>query len=105
MPKPLIGLTTSRIPNQDGFPTFAVNEAYSRSISTAGGIPILIPLDLSGSDLDTLLERVDGIVFTGGYDIDPHIYGGQPHPKVIHIDQARDETEIHLVKIMAERGM
>jgi len=105
MPKPLIGLTSSRIPNQDGFPTFAVNETYSRSISTAGGIPILIPLDLSESDLDVLLDRVDGIVFTGGYDIDPRKYGGQSHPKVMQIDQARDETEIYLVKIMVERGM
>ena len=105
MPKPLIGLTCSRIPNQDHLPAFAVNEPYARSISTAGGIPILIPLDLSESDLGALLDRVDGIVFTGGYDIDPHKYGGQPHPKVMHIDQARDETEIHLVKIMAERGM
>jgi putative glutamine amidotransferase len=105
MPKPLIGLTSSRIHNKDGFPSFAVNETYSRSISTAGGIPILIPLDLTESDLDALLDRVDGIVFTGGYDIDPHKYGGQSHPKVMHIDQSRDETEIHLVKIMADRGM
>ena len=105
MPKPLIGLTCSRIPNQDGFPTFAVNDTYSRSISTAGGIPILIPLELTKSDLDALLDRVDGVVFTGGYDIDPHKYGGQSHPKVMHIDQDRDELEIHLVKTMAEQGM
>jgi putative glutamine amidotransferase len=105
MPKPLIGLTCSRIPNQDGFPAFGVNETYSRSISTAGGIPILIPLELSKSDLAALLDRVDGMVFTGGYDIDPHKYGGQPHPKVMHIDQDRDELELQLVEIMIEQGL
>jgi len=104
MPKPLIGLTSSRILNSDGLPTFAVNEPYARSVSMAGGIPILIPLNIGNPDLDMLLGKLDGIIFTGGYDIDPTKYGGQPNRKVTHIDQERDETEIYLVQAMVERN-
>lgn len=104
MPKPLIGLTTSRIHHKNGLPTFRVNQSYTKSITVAGGSPINIPLDLSNNDLDALLARLDGILFTGGYDIDPQKYGSQPHPKAQHIDHRRDEIEIHLVQAIVEEG-
>ncbi len=97
MPKPLIGLTTTRVPNPSGRPVFGINEPYVKSVANAGGIPILIPLDLSNDDLDVLLQRLDGVLFTGGYDIDPQLYGNQPHPKVEGIDADRDRVEMHLV--------
>jgi putative glutamine amidotransferase len=104
MPKPCIGLTTTRTTNQEGRPTFAVNQPYVRSISDAGGLPVLIPLDLSQDDLDTLLHRLDGILFTGGYDIDPQRYGNPPHPKVKGVDLERDREEMHLVQAAVKSG-
>ena len=104
MPKPLIGLTTTRLRNATGHPIFTINQPYTKSISSAGGIPILIPLDLSDDDLDMLLARLDGILFTGGYDIDPQRYGNQPHPKVEGIDTERDRVETHLVQAVVEGG-
>ena len=104
MSKPLIGLTTTRIPNQDGLPTFAVNQPYARSISMAGGIPILIPLNLADEDVDQLLARLDGILFTGGYDIEPQRYGSQPHPKAKQIDKERDRQECQLVQAAINAG-
>ncbi|OGN94292.1 MAG: hypothetical protein A2Z71_05050 [Chloroflexi bacterium RBG_13_50_21] len=97
MPKPLIGLTTSRMPNPSGRPAFGTNVPYTKSVADAGGLPVLIPLNLSNDDLDALLPRLDGILFTGGYDIDPRHYGNQPHPKVEGIDVDRDRAEMHLV--------
>jgi putative glutamine amidotransferase len=94
--KPLIGLTTSRMPNPTKPPAFGIHEPYVKSITTAGGLPILIPLTLSNDDLDMLLSRLDGILFTGGHDIDPRQYGNQPHPKVEGVDADRDRVEIHL---------
>lgn len=104
MSKPIIGLTTTRLPNKDSLPTFGVNQSYARSVSIAGGIPILIPLDLPDDDLNDLLDRLDGILFTGGYDIDPQRYGSQPHPKVEHIDAERDRVECHLVQAAMQAG-
>ena len=98
MPKPLIGLTTSRLLKKTSRPAFGTNELYAKAISMSGGLPVLIPLSLSNADLDALLVRLDGILFTGGYDIDPHQYGNQPHPKVEGVDEDRDRIEIYLVR-------
>ncbi len=98
MSKPIIGLTATRIPNKDNLPTFAVNWPYALSVSMASGLPILIPNNLSDEDLDQLLERLDGVLFTGGYDIEPERYGSQPHPKVELVDKSRDRVECRLVE-------
>ena len=102
MPKPLIGLTATRITNPSKGSTFGINESYTKAVSNAGGLPVLIPLNLSKDDLDALLFRLDGILFTGGHDIDPRKYGGQLHPKVKNVDHTRDEIEIHLVEAAVE---
>jgi putative glutamine amidotransferase len=104
MTKPLIGLTTSRMQNIARLPIFSTNIPYAKSVAEAGGIPILIPLCLSDDDLDLLISRVDGILFTGGYDVDPRRYGNQPHPKVEGVDADRDRMEIHLVQALIHQG-
>jgi len=98
MLKPLIGITTTRLLNSSKNPAFGVNLPYTDAISAAGGLPVLIPLNISNNDLDNLLFRLDGILFTGGYDIDPRVYGGHSLPSVERIDKSRDEIEIHLVQ-------
>jgi putative glutamine amidotransferase len=95
--KPLIGLTTTRMPNPAGRPAFGINEPYVKSVLSAGGIPVLIPLDLSNEDLDILLKRLNGILFTGGYDVDPHLYESTPKPTDEGVDVARDRLEVHLL--------
>jgi putative glutamine amidotransferase len=104
MEKPLIGLTTSRIPSPSKRPAFGTNVPYASSISDAGGLPVLIPLNLSNNDLDILLPRLDGILFTGGYDVDPQEYGNRPHPKVEGIDADRDRVEMHLLQALIQVG-
>ncbi len=104
MPKPILGITTSRMPNPSRLPAFGTNVPYVSSIVDAGGIPVLIPLNLSTDDLDVLLSRLDGVLFTGGYDIDPRLYGSLPHPKVEGVDIDRDRTEIHLAQALIQLG-
>jgi putative glutamine amidotransferase len=104
MEKPLIGLTTSRMPNPSGQPAFGTNVPYADSIAKAGGLPVLLSLNLSNDDLDVLLPRLDGILFTGGYDIDPRQYGNQIHPKVEGIDVDRDRVEMHMVQTIIQVG-
>jgi putative glutamine amidotransferase len=98
MSKPLIGLTTSRFHKRSQRTVIGVNEPYTRALAGAGAIPILLPVHLTGDDLDALFPQLDGILFTGGYDVDPHRYGNPPYPKVEGIDAERDEMEIHLVQ-------
>jgi len=102
MPKPLIGLTTTHMPNPSGRPAFGINQPYVNAVTIAGGLPILIPIDFSNDDLDNLLPRLDGALFTGGYDLDPRLYGNQPHPMVEGVDADRDRVEIHLTQAVVQ---
>ncbi|MGE5123656.1 MAG: gamma-glutamyl-gamma-aminobutyrate hydrolase family protein, partial [Acidobacteriaceae bacterium] len=104
MPKPLIGLTTTFIPRHLHPPVYGVNRPYTKAIQLAGGIPLLIPNNLAEDDLDLLLSRVDGILFTGGYDIDPACYGHPDHPLVEKVDHDRDRVEIRLARSAAHSG-
>ena len=72
MTAPLIGITVG--PREDGSPYLQTRSTYTHAIEVAGGLPVLIP-PLAPDVLDALLERLDGIVFPGGADVDPAEYG------------------------------
>jgi putative glutamine amidotransferase len=57
---------------------------------------VLIPVGIRPDQFDTLCTNLDGIVLTGGVDINPVLYGAPMHPEVTELDPARDETEIAL---------
>ncbi len=99
MPKPLIGLTTTFTPRRSHPAIYGTNRPYAEAILHAGGLPLLIPNDLPDDDLHGLLKRLDGILFTGGYDIEPACYGRPPHPKIEKPDPQRDRLEIHLAQL------
>jgi putative glutamine amidotransferase len=101
---PLIGITTSRIYNRYGFSQIAVTEAYVKAVSRAGATPLLIPLGLPDASYPALLEHLDGILFTGGGDVQPERYGGQPHPLVNEMDPDRDRVEISLLHDSLQNG-
>jgi putative glutamine amidotransferase len=65
-------------------------------VESAGGVPILIPLlgDLSG--LTTLLPRLDGLLLSGGIDIQPKHYGEEPHALLGEVEPRLDELELAL---------
>jgi putative glutamine amidotransferase len=64
----------------------------------SGAIPILIPLNLKPEFYPDLLSRIDGIIFTGGGDIEPARFNGVPHERVHNVDNERDHAEISLLK-------
>ncbi len=102
---PLIGITSNYLPEDDGkFGTIQVGESYVQAVIHAGGIPLVIPVGLAAEDLQSLMERLDGVIFTGGSDIDPVRFNGIPHPRVYGIDERRDGLEIQMVQMAAETG-
>jgi putative glutamine amidotransferase len=98
MSLPLIGLTTYNHQNQYGFPIAALMHKYIMVVDEAGGAPVLIPSGLTGAARRTLLDRLDGILFTGGGDIAVERFGGEPHARVDLVDGRRDEIELALVR-------
>ena len=96
--RPLIGITTGLTHNKAGSPICQVGQAYSLSIQNAGGIPVLIAIGSDADTLSALLQQVDGLLFSGGGDIDPKHFIGDPHPKVYGISPERDVLEFFLVE-------
>jgi putative glutamine amidotransferase len=97
-PQPLIGITSGLTQNKSGSPVCQLGQAYASAIQIAGGIPIIIPLGIDEENLDELIPRLDGILFSGGADIDPNLFGGTPHPRVYGISPERDALEIALIR-------
>ena len=104
---PLIGITTGlrtlHSPTGD-YLVHALGHNYTEMVRHAGGVPVLITAGDPG-EIPALLGRLDGVVMSGGGDVDPARYGGQPHPAVYGIDPVRDEFEIALARALAERQL
>jgi len=105
-PKPIIGLTSSFCTHATYKMRLAgVGLRYISAIYAAGGLPVVLPSDAPVEEAAYLLERIDGLLLTGGGDIAPERYGGQPHPKVYGTNAARDALEIALANAAVERGV
>lgn len=84
-------------------PAALVPWSYIRSIDEAGGLAIVIPPTESGA-LE-LLEKLDGLVLTGGSDIDPSVYHADSHDETIGVRPTRDRAELSLLTAALERDM
>jgi putative glutamine amidotransferase len=104
MGRPLIGLTTYvQNVRYSSFelPSAVLPLAYVESIHASGGRAVLITTDDPGPDV---LDRIDGIVFTGGSDVDPTHYGEEPHAETKWVEE-RDRAELLLVRAALERDL
>jgi gamma-glutamyl-gamma-aminobutyrate hydrolase PuuD len=89
--RPLIGVTRA---------TEKLNATYVRALTEAGANVVeLAP----GADGAAALEQVDGLLFTGGYDVDPAEFNAEPHPKTVPAPD-RDALELPLVRAAVQRG-
>ena len=109
MSTPLIGITTYRSTRTTDYgqqyAAVAISEHYVRAITQAGGLPLLIPLSVPDHQLDKLIPRLDGVLLTGGGDIDPARYGTASTPEVNGIQEDRDRVEIRLVRTAVSEGL
>jgi putative glutamine amidotransferase len=96
---PVIGLTCSTliVPDMRTVPRFAVVHHYVDCVRAAGGLPVAIP-SVEPETADAFLGTVDGLVLTGGLDVDPLHYGQEPDPDLGKVDTQRDEFELALVR-------
>jgi putative glutamine amidotransferase len=102
MEPPLIGITAGNDPRIPG--QYVIRWDYVRSIEQAAGIPVI--LAPSGAALHSrLTTRLDGLLLTGGVDIEPSAYGETFHPSVTRVSPERDEFEFKLTKTSLEKKM
>jgi putative glutamine amidotransferase len=98
--RPLIGITCGSI-GEGGRVKYGQNASYVKAIEEAGGVPLLIPPQ---SSIDELFEVLDGILFTGGGDLEPTLYDSEDRGSE-GIDRDRDELELALARRAAAAGL
>jgi putative glutamine amidotransferase len=103
--RPIIGITTYLVPAawaQWTMEAALVPSEYVRAVARAGGVPLLVP---PGAPVDETLSVVDGLVFSGGSDLDPELYGAEPHPETRGVVRERDDFELGLMRAALERDV
>ncbi len=96
--RPVIGITGNY--NQE---TCTLAEGYYQSVLKAGGIPFIIPPFYETDRLGELLDRLDGIIFSGGGDINPLLLGEEPIKELHSITPERDLQELLLARLAYDR--
>ena len=105
--KPVIGISGSILSNENdgvfsGYERAYVNDDYVLSVSRAGGIPYIIPMIDNDEDIKEQIYHVDGLILSGGYDVDPIYWGEEITSKLGRIFPRRDNHEIKIVKYALE---
>jgi putative glutamine amidotransferase len=100
MTKPVVALTAATKP-VEGMMRVRLNQAYVEAVRGAGLIPLVVP-PLSEAEVAGVLEAVQGVVLTGGEDVDPAEFGAARHPLTQEPHKERDKCELALVRLARE---
>ncbi len=106
MTRPIVGITTYVVPARFGaweLEAALVPADYVRAVERAGGRPLLVPPSTAG--VEETLDAVDGLVFSGGSDIDPELYGHDTHPETTDVVRERDDAELALLEAALARDL
>ncbi len=95
--RPVIGLTPSH--TEKDTDQYFLYRSYERSIWEAGGLPVILPYTTDEAAVNQMLALVDGIMVTGGPDVDPVYFGEEPLPEMGAMDPLRDAFEVLLAKV------
>ncbi|HEY9053676.1 MAG TPA: gamma-glutamyl-gamma-aminobutyrate hydrolase family protein [Rectinemataceae bacterium] len=100
--KPRIGIT-SFSDRQGTSDYFCVGERYCRSVSLAGGIPLVLPIG-EREEASGYVDNFDALLLSGGKDLDPELYGQDPMPGLGLFDRRRDDWELALLAATRKEG-
>ena len=89
----------------EGRERVALNTAYVQAMARAGLVPVVVPPILDPDAACAVLDRVQGLVLSGGEDVEPARYGAVPHAKLGETASARDAVELALIAGAERRGL
>ncbi len=97
---PIIGITGSaaysaRLSNT---PLFASPQTYARAVAWGGGAPLIIPPHLEETPLRAIFERIDGLILSGGGDVQPALFDEEDSGLLQSVDEQRDRMELALAR-------
>jgi putative glutamine amidotransferase len=96
MARPVIGLTADLVGEHA-----RLRETYLRAVEAAGGVPVILPPVAGGRE--AMLGRIDGLILTGGDDIDTRPFGVPLHPKAECMAPPRQEAEFATLRALDAR--
>lgn len=103
MGKPVIGISANILISESrsnpGMERAYVNCDYVNSIVTAGGVPVILPVINDYEAVEAQMRNVDGLLLSGGYDVNPLLYGEEPTKLQDFIYPEVDEHDINLIKL------
>ncbi|MCC3358591.1 gamma-glutamyl-gamma-aminobutyrate hydrolase family protein [Bacillus sp. REN16] len=97
MSKPIIGVTS----HVELDYKHSLSNDYVQAVIQAGGIPVILPIGID-EDVSQIASSIDALLLTGGGDIDPTLFGEEPHPKLGTISPGRDQLEPAIIKEMLD---
>ena len=97
-PRPVIGITA----NTDA-ESAKILKGYYQSIEQAGGVPLLLPPTTNRNTLLSLVDRIDGLLLSGGGDVNPALFGLEPEMELGEINGERDSFELLLTRLVYDR--
>ena len=106
MARPVIGITTYVTPAKWSYwetEAALIPADYVYAVERAGGRALLVPPSEEG--VEETLQALDGLLFSGGSDLDPGLYDQEPHEETFGIHEARDRAELALLEAALERDM
>ncbi len=105
---PVIGISGRRMPADQPFALLgavAIQESYPDAVTRAGGLAaVMIPCELDETSADRIVASLDGLVLTGGPDVDPRAYGEAPHETVYGVSELQDHFEQALLEATIRAG-
>jgi len=104
--RPLIGITTYVTPAKWSYwelEAALIPVDYVRAVERAGGRALLVPPSEDG--VEETLQALDGLLFSGGSDLDPGLYDQEPHDETFGIHEERDRAELALLEAALRRDM
>jgi putative glutamine amidotransferase len=101
--RPLVGMPVGAVLEYTGLPYFGLNGQYLAALKAAGADVVLLPAGQPAAE--TILERLDGILFPGGLDVDPSYYGESPSAALGRVNADLDALEAPLARLALERRL
>ncbi len=107
--QPLVGITgwrhlfQSKLPGQ-ALQGVTLSDDYALGVEQAGGIPLVIPYLENGNTIQVLADKLDGLLLSGGNDVDPMLYGQEPKLGLQNVTPERDQLEIDLLRLMRSKN-
>lgn len=100
--KPIIGISGNLLVEKSGpvagLRRTYINEVYVSAVKKEGGVPVILPVVEEDEIIEEQAKLIDGLILTGGYDVNPHLYGEEPASNILSTWPTRDCYETNLIK-------